>query len=158
MCISFRSRPGEPCASAWPTSCAWPTVVSSNSARSSTPSTRSNRHSDANWLSERHAVLHTPPSRTARRPVCGTGAPAGSGAMDTEATRAALDAMIAAFVAGDSDGLAASYHDDIDWLFPAPVTTFPFAGARRGKTEVFKGFALLYTDYRVSNYRVLVKI
>ena len=78
--------------------------------------------------------------------------------MDTEATRAALDAMIAAFVAGDSDGLAASYHDDIDWLFHAPITTFPFAGARRGKTEVFKGFALLYTDYRVSDYRVVVKL
>jgi len=78
--------------------------------------------------------------------------------MDTEATRAALDAMIAAFVAGDSDRLATSYHDDIDWIFHAPIATFPFAGARRGKAEVFKGYALLYTEYRMADYRVLVQI
>jgi len=78
--------------------------------------------------------------------------------MDTEATRAALDAIIAAFSAGDSDRLAACYHDDIDWLFHAPVSTFPFAGARRGKAEVFKGYALLYTAYRVADYRVLAKL
>jgi ketosteroid isomerase-like protein len=78
--------------------------------------------------------------------------------MDTEATRAALDALIAAFVAGDNDRLAACYHDDVDWLFHAPITTFPFAGARRGKAEVFKGFWLLYSEYRVSDYRVVGKI
>ena len=59
---------------------------------------------------------------------------------------------------GDNERLAARYHDDIDWLFHAPVSIFPFAGARRGKAEVFKGFALLYETYRVTGYSVEVKL
>ena len=71
-----------------------------------------------------------------------------------EATRVAMETMIDAFQRGDSERLAACYHEDIDWLFHAPVTLFPFAGARRGKAEVFKGFALLYQAYRVIQYTV----
>jgi ketosteroid isomerase-like protein len=78
--------------------------------------------------------------------------------MDTEATRAALDALIAAFTAGDHDRLAACYHDDVDWIFHAPVATFPFAGARRGKAEVFKGFVTLYSEYRMTGYRVVERV
>jgi ketosteroid isomerase-like protein len=75
-----------------------------------------------------------------------------------ESTRTALDDLIDAFMRGDNERLAARYHDDIDWLFHAPVSIFPFAGARRGKAEVFKGFALLYETYRVTGYSVEVKL
>jgi ketosteroid isomerase-like protein len=75
-----------------------------------------------------------------------------------EPTRAALEDILDAFVEGDNDRLAARYHDDIDWLFHAPVAIFPFAGARRGKAEVFKGFALMYQAFRVTGYSVEVKI
>ncbi|HEY5216838.1 MAG TPA: nuclear transport factor 2 family protein [Pseudolabrys sp.] len=78
--------------------------------------------------------------------------------MTQESTRTALDDLIDAFMRGDNERLAARYHDDIDWLFHAPVSIFPFAGARRGKAEVFKGFALLYETYRVTGYSVEVKL
>lgn len=74
--------------------------------------------------------------------------------MGASATRGALEAIIAAFQSGDHDRLAALYHDDIDWIFHAPVSVFPFAGARRGKAEVFKGFALFYGDYKVVDMHV----
>lgn len=72
--------------------------------------------------------------------------------MSADATRAALDDIIAAFSGGDNDRLAARYDDDIDWLFHAPVSIFPFAGARRGKAEVFKGFALFYGEYKLADF------
>ena len=75
--------------------------------------------------------------------------------MDTEATRTALDALLAAFAAGDNDRLAALYDDDVDWLFHCPISVFPFAGRRRGKAEVFKAFALFYRDYKLVGYDVL---
>lgn len=74
--------------------------------------------------------------------------------MDTAATRTALDALLAAFVAGDNDRLAALYDDDVDWLFHCPASVFPFAGLRRGKAEVFKGYALFYRDYKLVRYEV----
>ena len=78
--------------------------------------------------------------------------------MTQETTRAALEDLIGAFMSGDNERLAARYHDDVDWLFHAPVSIFPFAGARRGKTEVFKGFALLYQLFRVAKYQVVVTL
>jgi ketosteroid isomerase-like protein len=75
-----------------------------------------------------------------------------------DATRAALDDMIDAFIRGDRERLAARYHDDIDWLLHAPVAVFPFAGARRGKAEVFKSLALLYEAFHVTNFSVEVKV
>ncbi len=78
--------------------------------------------------------------------------------MTQETTRAVLEDILAAFMQGDTDRLAARYHDDIDWLFYAPVALFPFAGARRGKAEVFKGYALMYDIFRVSNYKVAVTL
>lgn len=78
--------------------------------------------------------------------------------MDTDATGTALDALLAAFAAGDNDRLAALYDDDVDWLFHCPVSVFPFAGRRRGKAEVFQGFALFYRDYKLVRYDVLSRL
>ncbi len=62
--------------------------------------------------------------------------------------------MIDAYQQGDTDRMAAHMHDDVDWLFHAPLSLFPFAGARRGKAEVFKGFAQMYQLYRPLGYKV----
>ena len=78
--------------------------------------------------------------------------------MTQEATRAALEEMLNAFMQGNTDKLVASYHDDIDWLFYAPVALFPFAGARRGKAEVLKGYALMYEIFRLADYKVAVML
>jgi ketosteroid isomerase-like protein len=75
-----------------------------------------------------------------------------------ESTRAALEDLLGAFTGGDNERLAARYHDDIDWLFHAPVSLFPFAGARRGKAEVFKGFCSLYHLFSVSKFTVVTTI
>jgi len=73
-----------------------------------------------------------------------------------ESTRAIIDDLIDAYQRGDNDRLAARYHEDIDWLFLAPISLFPFAGARRGKADVFKGFALMYESFRPVRYDVEV--
>jgi ketosteroid isomerase-like protein len=78
--------------------------------------------------------------------------------MDTAATRAALEALLAAFAAGDNDRMAALYHDDVDWLFHCPTSVFPSAGRRRGKAEVFQGLALYYRDYKLVRHDVLLKL
>jgi ketosteroid isomerase-like protein len=75
-----------------------------------------------------------------------------------ESTRAVLDDLLEAFLTGDSDRLAARYHDDIDWLFHAPVSVFPFAGKRHGKAEVFKGFAIMFEAFRLTEYRVELRL
>jgi ketosteroid isomerase-like protein len=71
-----------------------------------------------------------------------------------QSTRSIIEDILDAFQRGDNDRLAARYHEDVDWLFHAPVSLFPFAGARRGKAEVFKGFALLYEAFRPVHYQV----
>lgn len=71
----------------------------------------------------------------------------------TEQTRAALADLLAAFVSGDRERLTACYDDDVEWLFLAPATVFPFAGARRGRVEVAKGFDLLFENYQMTEYR-----
>lgn len=72
----------------------------------------------------------------------------------TEETRAALTGLLDAFKRGDSGRLADYYDNDVDWLFHAPTSIFPFAGVRRSKAEVFKGFAVLYEGFRVKEYHV----
>jgi len=71
----------------------------------------------------------------------------------TEQTRAALAELLRAFVSGDRDRLIACYDADVDWLFLAPATVFPFAGLRRGRAEVAKGFGLLFENYRIVEYQ-----
>ena len=74
--------------------------------------------------------------------------------MAHESAREIIDDLIDAYQRGDNDRLAARYHDDIDWLFHAPISLFPFAGARRGKEDVFKGFALLYQAFRPVRFEI----
>jgi ketosteroid isomerase-like protein len=80
--------------------------------------------------------------------------PSAAALQKTEDTREALANLLGAFTSGDRERLAACYDDEVDWLFLAPASVFPFAGVRHGKAEVFKGFALLYESYRIAAYNV----
>jgi ketosteroid isomerase-like protein len=73
---------------------------------------------------------------------------------DTEQTRADLAGLLEAFKAADLDRLVDYYDDEVDWLFVAPASVFPFAGPRQGKSDVRKGFTLLFESYRVVDYKV----
>lgn len=74
--------------------------------------------------------------------------------MAKETTRAALEDIIDAFQCGDHERLAARYDDDIEWLFHAPMSIFPFAGARRGKSAVLTSLAVVYQSYGIARYEV----
>lgn len=74
----------------------------------------------------------------------------------TETTRHVIHDIIGAFQRGDHARLADRYDDDIDWLLHAPISVFPFAGARRGKNAVLASLAGVYRDYMISRYDVPV--
>ncbi|HZD90522.1 MAG TPA: nuclear transport factor 2 family protein [Pseudolabrys sp.] len=73
-------------------------------------------------------------------------------------TRAAIEDILDAYRHSDNERLAARYHHDVDWLFHAPLSLFPFAGHRRGKPEVFKAFALMYRAFRPVAHEVEVVV
>ncbi len=78
--------------------------------------------------------------------------------MTKETTRTALDDLMDAFQCGDHERLASRYDDDIDWLFHAPVSLFPFAGARRGRNEVLASLAVLYQSFSVTRHETQVAL
>ncbi len=63
--------------------------------------------------------------------------------------RAVIEAIQAAFRAGDYAGIAARYDDNLDWLVYGPPSVFPELGHRRGKTAVFQGLHTLNRHYEV---------
>jgi ketosteroid isomerase-like protein len=69
--------------------------------------------------------------------------------MSEEETRAAVRDLLDAFSRGDFERLARRYHDDVDYMFYAPVSVFPFTGPRRGKAAVFQAFADIFKLYRL---------
>ncbi len=76
--------------------------------------------------------------------------------MTTDETRAALIDMTDAFKRGDHERLAARYDDDIDWALYAPLLVFPFAGKRRGKSEVLASLLGVYQQFTIAKYDVPV--
>ncbi len=70
----------------------------------------------------------------------------------TEQTRSDLAILLEAFKTADLDRLVDCYDDEVDWLFIAPASVFPFAGPRRGKVDVREGFRLLFESYRIVTY------
>ena len=69
------------------------------------------------------------------------------GALMTDATRAVVVDLYAAYGRRDFDRVAALIHDDIDWIIYAPMQIFPFVGARRGKKDVLEALAGIAKDY-----------
>ncbi len=79
--------------------------------------------------------------------------PSAAALQTTEDTRVALADLLDAFASGDRERLAACYDDEVDWLFIAPASVFPFAGVRHGKVDVIQGFGLLFESYRIIEYQ-----
>ncbi len=74
--------------------------------------------------------------------------------MTTDETRAALNSITDAFKRGDHERLVSLYDDDIDWVLYAPLLVFPFAGQRRGKTEVLASLLGVYQQFTITKYDV----
>jgi ketosteroid isomerase-like protein len=72
----------------------------------------------------------------------------------TDETRAALIDMTDAFKRGDHERLVERYDDDIDWALYAPMLVFPFAGRRRGKTDVLASLLGVYQRFTIAKYEV----
>lgn len=63
--------------------------------------------------------------------------------MSDETMRGFLRAFCDALLSQDTARIAASLHDDIDWLIYGPVDLFPFFGQRKGKQAVVSMLAQL---------------
>jgi ketosteroid isomerase-like protein len=69
--------------------------------------------------------------------------------MTEESTRAAVRDVLDAFSKGDFERLAQRYDENVDYMFYAPVSVFPFTGPRQGRASVFAAFAELYKAYKI---------
>jgi ketosteroid isomerase-like protein len=69
--------------------------------------------------------------------------------MTEEMTRAAVRDLLDAFSKGDFDRLARLYDENIDYMFYAPVSVFPFTGPRQGRMAVFQAFAEMFKAYKI---------
>ncbi len=69
--------------------------------------------------------------------------------MTEESTRAAVHDLLDAFSCGDFERLAQRYDENIDYMFYAPVSVFPFCGPRQGRVAVFQAFAEMFKAYKI---------
>lgn len=74
--------------------------------------------------------------------------------MSEETTRAAVRDLLDAFSRGDFERLAQRYDENIDYMFYAPVSVFPFCGPRQGRVAVFQAFAELFKAYKLERQAV----
>jgi ketosteroid isomerase-like protein len=72
--------------------------------------------------------------------------------LSDSATRASVRELYGAYGRREFDRLAALIHDDIDWVFFAPVGVFPFAGPRHGRAAVLEALARIAQDYLLESY------
>lgn len=70
----------------------------------------------------------------------------------TNATRALVRDVYAAFATRDPERIARFFADDIDWDFAAPIEIFPFAGPRHGVAAVVRVFAEHAANYDTTRY------
>src|SRR3954462_15196966 len=77
--------------------------------------------------------------------------PAAGNAMDNE-TRATVTALYKAYAEGNSEGVAALLHDDIDWIIHGPARIFPFEGPRRGKAAVLEALEKIAEQFELKSY------
>jgi len=68
-------------------------------------------------------------------------------------TRATVHELYEAYERGDFARVAALIHDDIDWVMYAPVSVFPFAGPRRGRSAVMGALASIAGSYALLHYK-----
>ena len=70
-----------------------------------------------------------------------------------EGTRDIVSRLYDAYARRDFDHVAATLHDDIDWIIYSPVSVFPFAGQRRGRASVLQAMADIGAQYQLDNYQ-----
>jgi ketosteroid isomerase-like protein len=70
----------------------------------------------------------------------------------TQATRDVVEALYAAYVAGDLEATAAGLSDDVDWAILAPEYLFDFAGARQGRAGVLAALQEIRRTYEFLAY------
>jgi ketosteroid isomerase-like protein len=68
-------------------------------------------------------------------------------------TRAIVQSLYDAYARGDVEDVAALIHDDVDWMIYGPVSVFPFAGERHGRTEVMAALAAIAEAFALEGYR-----
>ena len=78
--------------------------------------------------------------------------------MTESVTRATVDELYRAYRRRDVEGVAALLHDDIDWIIYAPVTLFPFAGPRRGRTAVLQALAGIAESYALDSHEIEILV
>ena len=72
--------------------------------------------------------------------------------MAVETTRETVRALYEAYARRDFEHIAASLHDDIDWVIYSPIAVFPFAGQRRGRAAVLQAMAAIAENYLLESY------
>ena len=73
-------------------------------------------------------------------------------------TRSTVIALYGAYARRDFEHIAAALHEDIDWVIYSPVSVFPFAGARRGRTAVLEAMAGIAEHYLLESYNSEITI
>jgi ketosteroid isomerase-like protein len=73
-------------------------------------------------------------------------------------TRATVNKLYRAYERRDVEGVAALLHDDIDWIIYAPVTLFPFAGPRRGRTAVLEALAGIAASFALDSHTIEIMV
>lgn len=73
--------------------------------------------------------------------------------MSGDDIRAFAQSFLEEFARGDVIACANRLDEHIEWFLHAPITVFPFAGARRGRGAVLAAIAELVKDYRLERQR-----
>ncbi|MGA2566480.1 MAG: nuclear transport factor 2 family protein [Pseudolabrys sp.] len=73
-------------------------------------------------------------------------------------TRAIVRELYDAYGRRDFERVAALIHDDIDWVIYAPMSVFPFAGPRHGRTAVLAAMAEIAVTFSLESYNPQVTI
>ena len=72
--------------------------------------------------------------------------------MSDGATRETVNALYAAYKAGDIETFFGMVDENIAWSMVGPVTVFPFGGVRRGKAAVREAITMLGQLYRIERH------
>ena len=78
--------------------------------------------------------------------------------MSQAGTRETVREMYDAYARRDFERIAASIHDDIDWVIYGPVSVFPFAGPRHGRAAVLEAMAGIAKAYSLESYKLEILI
>jgi ketosteroid isomerase-like protein len=69
------------------------------------------------------------------------------------ATHVIVHDLYDAYERRDFERVAVLLHDDIDWMIYGPISVFPFAGARHGRTAVLDALAGIAEDFALESYK-----